>query len=380
MTRSTGAANLFDTSASRELKCRSEATTSIVTCFAYVTEIHHRIPSKRSQRADISIRAESASSTFSLSGTGEMLTNTPKTLIRALFGPSGSGNLKKGAIRASADLAARLQDALARISPETRECDEQPILLLSAGWRSGSTLLQRMIMEHNRDMIMWGEPFDHSNMHDHMAHQFRSFTTQWPFERFFLSKRASGNLADEWVANLYPDVDYLLKAHRSFFDAIFGEPGRAIGRGQWGVKEVRLTIDHATYFRALYPKCKIVLLYRNPLDAYASFRRLQAGWFWTWPDDLVKTPYAFGRHWAKTTRGFMEGHQRVSALLIRYEDLDNPAEVNRLADYLGWPVSRSSNLQRRDIGESPEKRGRLPWFDRFILTLVTGETQRAAGY
>lgn len=318
-------------------------------------------------------------SASSLPRAAEMLTRPPKTLVRALFGP-GSWDLKKRSRRASADLASRLEDALARTSPETRESDEQPIFLLSAGWRSGSTLLQRMLMEHNRDIIMWGEPFDHSNIHDCMANQFRSFTAQWPFERFFLSKRAGRNLADEWVANLYPDVDYLLKAHRRFFDGVFGEPARAIGRSCWGVKEVRLTIDHATYFRALYPRCKIVFLYRNPHDAYLSFRRLEARWFWSWPDDLVKTPYAFGRHWAETTRGFLEGRRKVNALLIRYEDLDHPTEVERLADYLGWRVSRSSTLERRDIGESQGKSGRLPWLDRSILDFVTGATRRAAGY
>lgn len=312
--------------------------------------------------------------------TGDMLTRPLKILIRALFGPVGTWNLKKNSYRTSADMAARLQDTLARTSPATRDCDEQPIFLLSAGWRSGSTLLQRMLMENNRDVIIWGEPFDHCNIPDCMASQFRAFTSQWPFESFFLSKRRHKDLSDEWVANLYPDVDYLLNAHRRFFDGIFGQPARAIGRTGWGLKEVRLTIEHAMYFRALYPRCKIVFLYRNPHDAYLSYRRVEAGWFRRWPDDLIKTAYAYGRHWSETTRGFIEGHRKVNGVLIRYEDLDSPRDVERLSEYLGWPVSRSSSLQRRDLTQRRPESAKLPRLDKAILNFATGQTRKDAGY
>lgn len=210
--------------------------------------------------------------------------------------------------------------------------------------------------------------------------QFRSFTSQWPSDRFFLSKRVGRNFSDEWVANLYPDVDHLLNAHRRFFDALFGEPARAVGRSCWGFKEVRLTIDHAMYFRALYPKCKIVFLYRRPHDAYLSYRRLETHWFRSWPDELITTPHAFGRHWANTTRSFLSDHKKVNGIVIRYEDLDNPAEVERVAKYLGWPVSRSSYLRRRDMVEFREKQDDLTRLERVMLDFATGRVRKDAGY
>lgn len=303
-----------------------------------------------------------------------------KDIARALLGAPGTWNIKGQSRRAAGDFPARMRDALVRTSAQARTCDEQPIFLLSAGWRSGSTLLQRMIMEHNESVLIWGEPFDHANIYDGMMDQFRAFTDQWPLERFFLSYRKDRNLSDEWVANLYPDADYLLSAHRKFFDALFGESARAVGRSNWGIKEVRLTIDHALYFRTLYPRCKILLLYRNPHDAYLSYRNLDAGWFRSWPDGLVNTPYAFGRHWATTTRGFIDGCGTVDGLLVRYEDLDNPADVERMEKYLGWPVSRSSNLERRNIGPSHDKKMRLPRGDGVLLNFSTGRTRRDAGY
>lgn len=303
-----------------------------------------------------------------------------KDIARALLGAPGTWTIKRQSQQVAADFSARMRDALARVSPQARTCEAQPIFLLSAGWRSGSTLLQRMIMQGNESVLIWGEPFDHSNIHDGMMGQFRAFTGEWPLERFFLSHRKERNLADEWVANLYPDVDYLLNAHRKYFDSLFGEPARALGRSNWGIKEVRLTIDHARYFRALYPKCKILFLCRNPRDAYLSYRNLDAGWFRSWPDVLVNTPYAFGRHWAATARGFIDGCRTVDGLLVRYEDLDNPAHVARIEKYLGWPVSRSSSLERRNIGPSQEKKMRLSRSDGIILDFSTGRARRDAGY
>ena len=61
--------------------------------------------------------------------------------------------------------------------------------------------------------------------------------------------------------------DYsLFDAHRSYYRRLFADPAAEAGRRIWGFKEVRLTMDHAAYFRALYPKCKIILLYRHPFS------------------------------------------------------------------------------------------------------------------
>jgi hypothetical protein len=278
-----------------------------------------------------------------------------------------------------------MEDALARTIRSASSSAEQPVFLLSTGWRSGSTLLQRMIMQHNEQMLMWGEPFAHCNIHDSLLNQFRAFTREWPPDGFFLSKMQIDRMSDAWTANLYPDVEHLLEAHRSFYRRLFADPAVQAGWKNWGIKEVRLSIDHAFYLRALYPECKIVLLYRHPYDAYLSYREEGLSWAWSWPG-FVSTPYAFGRRWAELARGYLDGHGRVNGLLIRYEDLDNPAEVARLEAYLGWPVPRSSQMPRigrfkHSRAATPHLRQKtLPGIDRALLHFATRDVRRDAGY
>ena len=305
--------------------------------------------------------------------------------LRALLGPRYTWRLASQTRRLSDDLPARLNAALGRISSAARAAQEQPVFVLSAGWRSGSTLLQQMIMNNKKDLLLWGEPFAHSNIHDGLVNQFRAFTAEWPPKPYFLSAMKPQDPTDTWVANLYPDAEDLLKAHRLFYHALFAEPARRAGCARWGLKEVRLTIDHATYLRFLYPKCKIVLLYRNPYDAYLSLSHWNTYVFRTWPNRFVATPYTFGRHWAELTRGYLDAHKKVDALLIRYEDLDNPEAVDRLQTYLGWTVPRSSQMRLiRELDKSQAAprpaRKPLPAAERALLTLAIRAVYRDAGY
>ena len=43
--------------------------------------------------------------------------------------------------------------------PPADPADDAPIFLLSAGWRSGSTMLQRLLMS-DPGVLIWGEPYD----------------------------------------------------------------------------------------------------------------------------------------------------------------------------------------------------------------------------
>ena len=48
-------------------------------------------------------------------------------------------------------------ERLASLIPDDGDDVDEPVFLFSAGWRSGSTLLQRLIMS-DASIFVWGEP------------------------------------------------------------------------------------------------------------------------------------------------------------------------------------------------------------------------------
>ncbi|MDP3123289.1 MAG: sulfotransferase, partial [Thiobacillus sp.] len=179
-----------------------------------------------------------------------------------------------------------------------------PIFLLSAGWRSGSTLLQRLVMSDKR-VLIWGEPYDECGPIQAMAGTLKAFRPDWPPAEYYYDGTPPGQLTGSWVANLFPAPDALWRAHRAYHDALFDAPATQAGASRWGVKEVRLGIEHARYLRWLYPKARFVLLYRNPLDAYSSYCRYGRSWYDVFPDRPVFTPTAFGAHWRQLMEGYL---------------------------------------------------------------------------
>lgn len=300
--------------------------------------------------------------------------------VRAFTGPRPAWRLaSKSRVLANA-LSDRIRDAGEKFRDDETSHNEKPIFILSAGWRTGSTLLQRMMMELNDDLLMWGEPFERANMFEGMSNQFRGFTKDWPNAEFFLDASESRRLSQRWVANLYPNTEEFVAAHRAFFNTLFGVPARRIGYSSWGVKEVRLTADHARYIRLIYPCARIIFLCRDPREAYVSYRAWFEAWFREWPDRVVATPRAFGANWAELMSGFLDVCEEVGAIIVRYEDLNNEAEVSRISKYVGRRMVRARDLEK--IGSTKRKKQYhdIPLIDRALLEWKAGAVMRRSGY
>lgn len=270
---------------------------------------------------------------------------------------------------------------LARLCPgDAAREPESPIFLLSAGWRSGSTLLQRLIMSDSR-ALLWGEPFDECGVIQAMAASVRAFRRGWPPPEYYLSHHGDvkpGELADDWIANLFPAAAELRDGHRAFFEATFAAPARRAGAARWGIKEVRLTAEHAHYLRWLYPNARFLFLYRNPLDAYQSYCRYGRNWYDTWPDKPVFTPASFGRHWKLLIEGFLREEKALGALLVRYEEMVAGKEevLGAIERYLDLRLDRS--LLGRKIGSS-ERGGKQAPVSKLEKSLLKRAVAPCAG-
>lgn len=235
---------------------------------------------------------------------------------------------------------------------------DNPIFIFAAGWRSGSTLLQRLLMSDER-VLIWGEPFDHCNPVRMHAESLRRVNGDYPCNDWFLGKRQTQggrSLSDVFIATMYPDVKYLRKAHQEFFLNFLARPATDNGYSRWGLKEVRLGIEDAIYLKWLFPNAKFLFLYRNPYKAYTSLRPHFYNWhlYETWPKTPIRTPYTFGKHWRSLVEGYINRGHEVEALIIKYEELCcGEFPIEKLETYLDIKISK--DILGNRVGQTQKK-------------------------
>lgn len=242
---------------------------------------------------------------------------------------------------------------------------ESPVFIFSAGWRSGSTLVQRLI-NSDANMSVFGEAFEHMLLWNQMANQWSRFShmdrlhSKYIPEEFCTlpAEKIHQEMVAGSVANLSPTVAHLKQAHYQYFNALFKDPCLALGRQRWGLKLVRSDANVARYFSWLYPQAKFVFLCRHPLDAWKSYESAvknskQLGWYLCVPHHVVENLYQFLLNWRRLTSGFLDIVTEVGGIFIKYEEIISNNYIDELESYLGIHLDRSV-LQHR-AGQSKAK-------------------------
>ncbi|MFW6094152.1 MAG: sulfotransferase [Pseudomonadota bacterium] len=279
--------------------------------------------------------------------------------------------------RLPAPVSPSLNHALERLAETAPEATDAPVFVLSAGWRSGSTLVQRLIMSRGQ-VLLWGEPWNRCDLTNRLAESLRPIGPDWPFSStLFPDSVRDSRIERTWVANLYPGPADLVEAHRDLFRRLLASPAREQGYPHWGMKAVRLGAGEAAYLRLLFPRARLVLLYRNPRHAWASYRQSGLHAFRRWPECPVRTVGAFARNWADLTGGFVAQWRDLDAFLVSYEALIGDGATRcALERYLGTPLDHRA-LDHR-VGASAPRR--LSWYERRRIDAIAGPLARELGY
>lgn len=301
-------------------------------------------------------------------------------LISAFRGTAQARAAHRKALHGYDGIHSGMRELLAQCPPATEDDREQPIFLLSAGWRSGSTLLQRLLMS-DPNVLIWGEPYDECGIIQALADSMKAFRPGWPPADYYYDGTEPVQLSGEWIANLFPSLEELRKAQRAFFDTLFAEPARKAGAKRWGIKEVRLGAEHCYYLRWLYPNAQFIFLYRSPFDAYRSYCSHGRNWYNTFPDKPVFTARTFGMHWRALAEGFLHHQHELGALLIRYEYLAlGQASVADLKDKLGLDIDHSILKTKVGSAERFARKTTISRTEAWLLRRAAAPIAEQLGY
>jgi hypothetical protein len=261
---------------------------------------------------------------------------------------------------------------------DEREDTEAPIFVLSPGWRSGSTLLQRILVT-DPHLLLWGEPLGEMALVSRIAATLSSVNSFWFRERCITDDVVLSSLATSWIPTLCPPGDDFRLALRSLFDRWLGEPARARGYERWGFKDVRMGATEAVLLSWLYPRAKFLVLSRHPYDCYRSLS--DSGWqvFYRYPDVRADSAAGFARHWNRLATSWSELPADFPAIHIKYEDLVNGGiDFRKLESWLGVELREGVALSA-SVGHTAE-RVKLAWHERLIIAQEADRGMQALGY
>lgn len=277
----------------------------------------------------------------------------------------------------------QVRAALDRLGAYEREAgegdDEQPIFVLANGWRTGSTLLQRILVT-DPSLLVWGEPLGRMALIPRMTEALCAFAEDWPPEDYWINGECEG-FSRSWIANLFPPPEDLRAGLRQWMLHWLARPARERGFKRWGLKEVRLSAADAVVLRWLFPQARFVVLLRDPVDAYRSARRVigEVGLWYRWPDHRVDSAQRYGQHWNRLAMSWGELSEDFGHIAMRYEDLAaGKVDFRALERRLDLSLDEQRALGAR-VG-STRNGAAVRYFERRRVLRATVEGRKALGY
>ena len=293
-----------------------------------------------------------------------------RKITEALLGTSVSREHHKIQLNIYKNVCSNFE-LLKDLAPPPSGLSYSPIFILSAGWRSGSTLLQRLILS-SEGIVVWGEPFDKSSIVRNLSNMFLPFCKEWPPENYCLKEESFDHLKSKWIANLYPQTTDLIEAHRAFLLRLFFNFNNTEDIARWGIKEVRFGLKEALYLKIIFPDARFLYLKRDLFSAYKSYSNFSPlkKWYSDWPHGKAFTPFQFARHRRRLVQEFKTAIKLTGGLMINYEDLIcGNLDLEELDDYCDIKVDRNVLNKKVGSGLKTEKVSRINFIENVMLKL-----------
>jgi hypothetical protein len=242
--------------------------------------------------------------------------------------------------------------------------------VLAAGGRTGSTLVQRLLISTGEIMV-WGE---HGGLlldaMQRLVYGMRDWIEREKHWQDFLERRAKA-----WAPNINPPREAFVAAARTALLRALAEPAAELGYARWGFKEVRYNGAAIALLRTLFPDAVFVVLLRHPVAMLESIK--SAPWYKRVFD---ARPDLFLGNWAELASSLVAAAgEPPEALILRHEELamDPQAFLRRLARHVGVDADRidASLLETRERGAVGQP---SPLDERDRAALESSAVQRAA--
>lgn len=255
---------------------------------------------------------------------------------------------------------------------------EAPVFLLSTGMRTGSTLLQRILVTDPR-LLLWGEPLGDMALVSSIAERLSHSICPWNLEHWKEHDPASPSIAISWISDLYPPGEDFRLALRGLFDRWLGDPARQRGFDRWGFKEVRFGATEAVLLRWLYPRAKFLILSRHPYDCYRSLADSNWDCYHRYPDVRLDSAARFAKVWNRLALSWSELPVGFPSFHVKYEDLiSGKVDFRGLESWLGIEIRENVALSVTVGGTASGRR--LRWYERMIIAREAAAGMRVLSY
>ena len=251
---------------------------------------------------------------------------------------------------------------------------QNPVFIFASCWRSGSTLLQR-IVNASGEVFIWGEPAFLAEAQA-LFHRMEECLAKGG------SRRQSANISGvgRWIPVLSPPPQRATEAFKDLFSAIYHQETAQLGFKRWGFKEVRpQAADRIRMLIRIYPEADFIFLVRNP---YHTFRSLKGKKFHA----KFKDPFQPIKVWRDNVEELLNDDPPATrCLVVKYEELIEQSRLEHrlleaIGNHLRLPVTEKMFKELEVKTDSSGGGMELSSEEKERITSIVGETAPRLGY